>query len=375
MSTSRRPPPAYTAAKDSAVYGTSQVYRNISESASSESGRILETSFTIRPCSGQAWVVPAGHICRLTTPKGPQVGDLNIWNANNPRERLWAARTRQIHASHVSVGDRLWSNLPYLRPLVTITGDSLNGGQLHEVLEVNGQRKEGVGFGTSQWGGRVHDLLGTRCDPYVNLLMGGETFDFHCHSNLTRAVMPYGLTELDVHDVLNVFQVTGLDEQGKYFMETSPAKPGEYFEFFAEVDVLCALSACPGGDLSQWGWEEKGEKMGATTRPLGVEVYKLADPKILDGWKQPESPSYRGLHGLQMPRRDTDDTGYITLKPDAPHEELENAKKTAQEKGGTIKHEFTLIKAFTVEFPEEHVGILESNPHLHVEKDQEMKTQ
>jgi uncharacterized protein YcgI (DUF1989 family) len=55
------------------------------------------------------------------------------------------------------------------------------------------------------------------------------------------------LTELDVHDVLNVFQVTGLDDQGKYFMETSPAKSGEYFEFFAEVDVLCALSACPGG--------------------------------------------------------------------------------------------------------------------------------
>lgn len=93
----------------------------------------------------------------------------------------------------------------------------------------------------------MHDLMGTRCDPYVNLLMGGETFDFHCHSNLTRAVVPYGLTELDVHDVLNVFQVTGLDEEGKYFMETSPAKAGEYFEFFAEVDVLCALSACPGG--------------------------------------------------------------------------------------------------------------------------------
>lgn len=79
--------------------------------------------------------------------------------------------------------------------------------------------------------------------------MGGEQFDFHCHSNLTRAVLPHGLTELDVHDVLNVFQVTGLDENAKYFMETSPAKPGEYFEFFAEIDVLCALSACPGGLL------------------------------------------------------------------------------------------------------------------------------
>ncbi|KAL4909988.1 hypothetical protein BDW74DRAFT_144167 [Aspergillus multicolor] len=312
MTTPRRPPPAYDAPKNSPVHGTTQVYRNISETASDPAKRELQKSFTIRPVSGQAWTVPAGHICRLTTPNGPQVGDLNIWNANNPRERLWAARTRQIHASHVSVGDRLWSNLPYLRPLVTITGDSLAGGQLHEVLDVDGKRKEGKGFRTLQWGGRVHDLMGTRCDPYVNLLMGGESFDFHCHSNLTRAVTPYGLTELDVHDVLNVFQVTGLDEEGRYFMETSPAKPGEYFEFFAEVDVLCALSACPGGDLSNWGWDDKDD-MGATTRPLGVEVYKLTEAKDLEGWTEPQCPKYTGMHGMKMPTRENDEAGFVGL--------------------------------------------------------------
>ncbi|GES57252.1 meiotic chromosome segregation protein [Aspergillus terreus] len=311
MTAGRRPPPAYQAPANSGINATSQVYQSISKTASDASQRSLETSFTIRPCSAQAWVVPAGHICRLTTPKGPQVGDLNIWNAKNPRERLWAARTRQIHASHVSVGDRLWSNLPYLRPLVTIIGDSLGGGQLHEVLDVDGRRTKG--FGTTKHGGRVHDLLGTRCDPYVNLLMGGESFDFHCHSNLTRAVIPFGLTELDVHDVLNVFQVTGLDEEGKYFMETSPAKPNEYFEFFAEVDVLCALSACPGGDLSNWGWEEKTDSMGATTRPLGVEVYRLIDSTVLKGWKEPESPKYTGMHGMSMPPREDDGSGYIGL--------------------------------------------------------------
>ncbi|KAJ5129809.1 uncharacterized protein N7515_005848 [Penicillium bovifimosum] len=307
----RRPPPAYESSPDSNVHATSKLYRSISEAASIPYARVQTESFTIRPCSAQAWVVPAGQICRLTTPKGPQVGDLNIWNANNPRERMWAARTRQLHASHVSVGDRLWSNLPYLRPLVTITGDSLGGGQLHDVLGPDGKRNPEVVFGTTQFGGRVHDLMGTRCDPYVNLLMGGETFDFHCHSNLTRSVIPYGLTELDVHDVLNVFQVTGLDEEGRYFMEASPAKAGEYFEFFAEVDVLCALSACPGGDLSNWGWDDKEGGMGATCRPLGVEVYRLRDDKVLEGWKSPESPKYKGMHGMKMPPREED--GYIGL--------------------------------------------------------------
>ena len=66
-----------------------------------------------------------GQLCTLSTPHGPQVGDLNLFSLANPRERFWASRTKQLHASHVSVGDRLWSCLPYMRPLATIVGDSL----------------------------------------------------------------------------------------------------------------------------------------------------------------------------------------------------------------------------------------------------------
>ena len=102
----------------------------------------LEITFPI--CSN----VITGQVCKLSTPKGPQVGDLNIFSLQNPRERFWAARTRQLHASHVSVGDRLWSCLPYLRPLCTIVADSLKD------------------YGVDEVGGRCHDLLGTRCDPY-----------------------------------------------------------------------------------------------------------------------------------------------------------------------------------------------------------------
>ncbi|KAJ5083989.1 hypothetical protein NUU61_008568 [Penicillium alfredii] len=65
----------------------------------------------------------------------------------------------------------------------------------------------------------------------------------------------------------------------------------------------------------------------------------------------------------------------VTLKKDAPLEELEKAKSTAQEKGGVIKHEYSLIKGFTVEYPEGHVESLESTDHIHVEQDGEVKTQ
>jgi len=83
--------------------------------------------------------------------RGRRSADLNIWNAHNPRERLWGFRaTAPAPGAHVTTFDRLWSTLPYLRPIATITADSLKT------------------TASTIRAGRIHDLLGTRCDPYVN---------------------------------------------------------------------------------------------------------------------------------------------------------------------------------------------------------------
>ncbi len=270
------PRPAYQATVGGALDVDRAFYDRFTGSSAD---RELVEEFSIPIRSGRAWEVPAGHLCRIVTTYGPQVGDLNVWNRHNPRERMWAARTRQLQRAHVSTYDRLWSTLPYLRPLLTITADTL------------------AGYGVDAEGGRVHDLLGTRCDPYVNKMLTGEDFDFHCHSNLVRAVLPYGLTELDVHDVLNVFQCTGLNDEDRYFMKTSPARVGDFFEFFAEVDLLCALSTCPGGDLSVDLWGPNAADPLPTCRPLGVEVYRVR-PELLAGWTPPAVASYGGRHGM-----------------------------------------------------------------------------
>jgi uncharacterized protein YcgI (DUF1989 family) len=270
---------AYQAAPGGALDTDTRFYAALGQETD---GREQVSSFVVPIRSGRAWHVPAGHLCRIVTVEGPQVGDLNIWNAHDPRERMWAARTRQLQAAHVSVYDRLWSTLPFLRPLATITADSL------------------AEYGRDAEGGRVHDLLGTRCDPYVNRMLTGEDFDFHCHSNLTRAVLPHGLTEFDVHDVLNVFQCTGLNEDDRYFMKTCPARRGDFFEFFAEIDLLCALSTCPGGDLSVPLWGPEARDPIDVCRPLGVEVYR-PDPGLLDGWSSPRPAAYTGLHGVRLP--------------------------------------------------------------------------
>ena len=270
-------PAAYQASAGSPLLADRAFYGRVAEAP----GRELVESFTIPIRTGRAWRVPAGHVCRLLTVDGPQVGDLNLWNAANPRERFWASRTRQLQAAHVTTFDRLWSTLPYLRPMATIVADTL------------------AAYGVDEWGGRVHDLLGTRCDPYVNKMLTGVDFDHHCHSNLVRAVAPFGLTEFDVHDVLNVFQVTGLNAEDKYFMRDCPARPGDHLDLFAEIDLLMALSTCPGGDLSVPLWGPDARDPLEVCRPIGVEVWRL-DPTTLAGWSEPAVSDYAGNHGMRL---------------------------------------------------------------------------
>lgn len=90
-------PPAYAAPAGSPLTVDKAAY-----TAFQQAPRVLIEEFTIPARSGRAWEAPAGSIIRISTPEGPQVGDLNIWNRHNPRERFWAGRTKQLHASHVS---------------------------------------------------------------------------------------------------------------------------------------------------------------------------------------------------------------------------------------------------------------------------------
>jgi len=235
----------------------------------------------VPPREARAFRVPAGHFFRIATTDGPQVGDLNLWNAMNLSEHFYSGKTRALHGTHVSKGDRLWSNFPHLRPMATITWDT---------LEWYGYDSDGAG---------VHDVIGTRCDPYTNKLLNGTDYDNCCHSNLIRALSgETGWTaeqaEPLIHDVLNVFMCTGFTQDThRYFMKASPARIGDFLEFFAEIELLAALSACPGGDC---GASHSSD--AATCYPLTVEIFRPA-PAALDAWQPPAPNGYAGGHGLR----------------------------------------------------------------------------
>ena len=119
------PQPAYQATAGGPLAVDRELYGLL---ASERDSRTLVEEFVIPVRSGRAWTVRAGQLCRIVVIDGPQVGDLDLWNLRNPRERLWAARTRQLHRAHVSTYDRLWSTLPYLCPLATTTNDTVSYG-------------------------------------------------------------------------------------------------------------------------------------------------------------------------------------------------------------------------------------------------------
>lgn len=230
---------------------------------------------TVPPRGGATFSVPKGHFFRILSIDGPQVGDLNLWNANDLTERFFSGKTRALHATHVTTGNRLWSTLPNLRPMATITHDTLGW------------------YGFDEFGGSVHDVIGTRCDPYTNRLLSGGDYHHCCHSNLTRALagakgLSFAEAEPHVHDVLNVFMCTGFTaDTHQYFMKASPVRPGDYIEFFAEIDLLGGLSACPGGDCSA-----KHSSDVAACYPLKVEIFR-PDMDLLKTWPFPERNGYR----------------------------------------------------------------------------------
>jgi len=233
----------------------------------------------VPPRDARTFRAARGQFVRIISIDGPQVGDLNLWNADDLSERFFSGKTRALHATHVGTGDRLWSSMPHLRPMATISHDTLGW------------------YGFDDDGAGVHDVIGTRCDPYTNLLLNGTPYDFCCHSNLSRALARELKTEPrtvehHVHDVLNVFMCTGFTaDTQQYFMKASPVRPGDFLELFAEIDLLGALSACPGGDCSATHSSD-----AAACYPLKIEIFE-PDRATLATWPWPSPSPYHRGHG------------------------------------------------------------------------------
>jgi uncharacterized protein YcgI (DUF1989 family) len=213
---------------------------------------------------GGAIVVPAGSVLRVTCLEGPQISDMCIWNAHDPTERLWNDQTLNHEGIHLTTMNRLWGNMPHFRPLMTIIADTVESRPTRPLS-------------------RHHCILAAHCNPHNwYWTFGGADHEFiryNCWTNLAKAIEPFDLGPDALHDNLNLFQKIGYDPAtGRGFMEPSDAKAGDYVEFFAEIDVLVALTICPSGS-----GRLPDDHPTQDRTPLGLAVFKtdrLPPPRI-----------------------------------------------------------------------------------------------
>ena len=105
--------------------------------------------------------------------------------------------------------------------------------------------------------------------------------------------LPLAEAEAHIHDVVNVFMCTGdTRDTNQYFMKASPVRPGDFIEFFAEIDLLAALSTCPGGDCGAGHSSDS-----AQCYPLRVEIYRPRAGSLAN-WRPAPGNWYNGGHGV-----------------------------------------------------------------------------
>ena len=212
--------------------------------------RRLRDRSVIPPFSGRCFVLEAGQAVRIIQEEGPQVGVVAFWNADDPRESYGPMRTRAWEGLTVTTYTRLWSDLPWLRPMMTCVEDTVAPDSASD--------------------GFHHHRFWTHCSPESMEMRSGRPGLSSCRVNLLRAIEPFGMTEENLGDNVVVFQKARLDPgDGRWYCARSDSRPGDYVELYAEMDLLVAVSVCPSGDNTR-GWSEPGDD---SVLPLGVEVH------------------------------------------------------------------------------------------------------
>lgn len=177
--------------------------------------------------TGKAVLLAKHQIIRITCCDGPQVCDFNAFARDDPSEYFWSGRTRTLYGSHLKVGQRLWGTEPKMRPLLTFITDTV-------------KKQKHPHNATS------HDLLYSRCSERRVELRTGLRHQPNCNDNLRRALRAIGFPDDNVHDAFNIFMTTGCDDEHRLFYVDPEALQGDYVELYAEIDLVCAVSCCPG---------------------------------------------------------------------------------------------------------------------------------
>lgn len=190
---------------------------------------------SLPPRTGWAGVVTRGQRLRVLEVDGGQIGDFVAFDAHDLRERFDQGRTKANQGRIlITKGHVLYSKSNAV--LMTITEDTygvhdLQYGMCSRWIFESG-RYRGFAEGFAPGGGQGLPAFG-------------------CWEILTEALRPWGIPAQDIPSPFNLFQTMHIDPgTGALGILPGRSKPGDFIELRAEMDCLCALSACPCGGKS-----------------------------------------------------------------------------------------------------------------------------
>ena len=164
---------------------------------------------------GHAFEVQAGEHFRIVDLHGEQVVDFMAWCSPyaGQKEHLSMSYTRHALGGSAppQVGECLFTNKD--EPIFRLVADTV----------------------------KTHDMLYMACNPgfYARL---GQSGHRSCATNIAEAMKSHGMESyLEVTDPLNIFQNTPY-----YSLKAlNCSRAGDYVEFEAMKDAICAVSSCP----------------------------------------------------------------------------------------------------------------------------------
>jgi uncharacterized protein YcgI (DUF1989 family) len=211
--------------------------------------------FTMEPTTGKGLPVYRGQVLRIEQVGNGQCLDLNVYNLHDYKECFNSQRTAGMESFWPTAGNHLWSSSPRDRQMMTLIADS--AGQ--------------------------NDLLATRCSAFMNEYRYGLDYHSNCQDIFAEAIREWGLTPDDVHNPFDGFMNTELDASGRMAIKRNRAKPGDYLDLLAQIDVLAVAVCCGGSYNAVSNFENKG---------LKVTVYEAtAEQKAR--WLLPEERQYK----------------------------------------------------------------------------------
>ena len=221
----------------------------------------LADKHVIPPFHGRGFIVNKGQTFRVIQEEGPQVAEVAFWGAHDSKETYAAVRNRTWEGVYIRPYTRMWSEVPWLRPMMTCIDDTV--------------ATQGPEMGFS------HHRFWTHCTPESLEMRSGIARLNACRSNFVQALEPFGLTEDNLRDNIVLFQKCLIDpKDGKLYAAGSDSKRGDYIEFYAEIDLLVAVSVCPrAGNTRDWSGPDD------EVLPLGIELYETGiEPKEFTKW-------------------------------------------------------------------------------------------